>query len=180
MVISIITLSLYTCTSVLPESSHYLNNMLTYAQERLQNMPGIVLRDIAADYENYIIGPNPLFRLLFGGATKLHIPLFPYESDHIATACLSQFESPPASSIYWDFAFVVRPNANLRAPILHGDAGGVGGMTPSFSMDFYNVNDAHVDVDEFLVDQIDKIQQARALVKPYQRTGRMDPTFRSL
>ena len=54
---------------------------------------------------------------------------------------------------------------------MHGDAGGVGGMTPSFSMDFYNVNRDHVDVEEFFGDQIDKINQALALVEPYQRTG---------
>jgi hypothetical protein len=145
--------------------------MLQYAQERLDQVPGISLRDIASDYENHILGPNPLFFLIFGGATKLHLPVFPYESDRIVTACLSQFEAPPDSSLFWDFAFVARPNANLRAPIMHGDAGGVGGMTPSFSMDFYNVNPDHVSVDDFFGDQLDKINQALALVEPYQRTG---------
>ena len=171
MMILICVISLSTCTSVEPEATLYLDEMLKYAQARLDQVPGNSLRDIAADFDNYILGPNPLFVLIFGGATELHIPLFPYESGRIATACLSQFESPPDSSLFWDLAFVVRPNANLRAPIMHGDAGGVGGMTPSFSMDFYNVNQDHVDVDEFFGDQIDKIKEALALVQPYQRTG---------
>ena len=171
MMILVCIISLSTCTSVEPEATLYLDEMLQYAQARLDQVPGNSLRDIAADFDNYILGPNPLFVLIFGGATELHIPLFPYESDRIATACLSQFESPPDSSLFWDLAFVVRPTANLRAPILHGDAGGVGGMTPSFSMDFYNVNQDHVDVDKFFGEQIDKIKEALALVQPYQRTG---------
>ena len=171
IMIFVFTIGLSTCTSVSPEETLYLNEMLQYAQERLAEVPGISLRDIAADFENHILGPNPLFLLLFAGANELHLPVFPYKSDRISTACMSQFESPPDSSIFWDFAFVVRPNANLRAPIMHGDAGGVGGATPAFSMDFYNVNPDHVDVEEFFGDQIDKINEALALVQPYQRTG---------
>lgn len=170
MMIFVFATGLSTCTSVSPEETLYLNEMLEYAQERLEQA-GCSLRDIATDYENHILGPNPLFLLLFAGAKELHLPVFPYESDRISTACMSQFESPPDSSIFWDFAFVVRPNANLRAPIMHGDAGGVGGATPSFSMDFYSVNPEHVDVDDFFGDQLDKIQEALALVEPYQRTG---------
>lgn len=162
---------LATCTSLTPDVTLYLDLMRQYAQQRLVQMPGIALRDIAADYQDYVLGPNPLFLLLFGGARELEIPLFPYESDHIANTCLSQFESPPDSSIFWDFACVVRPNANLRAPILHGDAGGVGGMTPSFSMDFYNVTGDQVDIDTFLGDQLPKINEALALVASYQRQG---------
>ena len=164
-------ITLTTCTSLTPEETLYLDEMLEYAQQRIDQVSGSALRDIATDYENHILGPNPLFLLLFSGANQLHLPVFPYESDRITTACMSQFESPPGSSIFWDFAFVVRPNANLRGPIMHGDAGGVGGATPSFSMDFYNVNPDHVSVDDFFGDQLDKINQALTLVEPYQRTG---------
>ena len=171
MMVFLCTITLTTCTSLSPEETLYLNEMREYAQQRLGQVEGITERDNYTDYENHILGPNPLFLLLFAGANELHLPVFPYESDRISTACMSQFESPPDSSIFWDFAFVVRPNANLRAPIMHGDAGGVGGATPSFSMDFYNVNPDHVSVDDFFGDQLDKITQALALVQPYQRTG---------
>lgn len=163
--------TLTTCTSLSPEDTLYLNEMLEYSQQRIEQVAGSGLRDIAPDYADHILGPNPLFLLLFAGANELHLPVYPYESDRISTACMSQFESPPGSSIFWDFAFVVRPNANLRAPIMHGDAGGVGGATPSFSMDFYNVNPDHVSVDDFFGDQLEKITQALARVEPYQRKG---------
>ena len=171
MMVFLCAITLATCTSLTPEETLYLNEMLQYAQQGIEQVTGSSLRDIATDYVNHILGPNPLFLLLFAGAQELHLPVFPYESARISTACMSQFESPPGSSIFWDFAFVVRPNANLRAPIMHGDAGGVGGMTPSFSMDFYNVNPDHVDVAEFFGDQLDKINQALDIVEPYQRTG---------
>ena len=169
MMVFFCAITLTTCTSITPEETLYLNEMLEYAEQKLEQVSGISLREISTDYENHILGPNPLFRLLFAGANELHLPVFPYESDRISTACMSQFESPPDSSIFWDFAFVVRPNANLRAPIMHGDAGGVGGATPSFSMDFYNANQDHVSVEDFFADQLDKINQALALVDPYQR-----------
>ncbi len=107
MMVFFCLISLSTCASVEPEATLYLNEMLEYAQERLEQVPGCSLRDIAADFEDHILGPNPLFLLLFAGANELHLPVFPYESDRISTACMSQFESPPDSSIFWDFAFVV-------------------------------------------------------------------------
>lgn len=162
---------LATCTSLTPESTRYLDLMRQYAQQRLEQMDGSALRDIVADFDDYILGPNPLFRLLFGGAREMKIPLYPYESEHIATASLSQFEAPPESALFWDFAFVVRPTADLRPPILHGDAGAVGGMTPSFSMDFYNVNPPDVAVDTFFGDQLVTIRDALALVRPLPAAG---------
>src|SRR5210317_461573 len=90
MMILICVISLSACTSVEREATLYLDEMLQYAQERLDQVPGSSLRDIAADYENHILGPNPLFVLIFGGATILHLPVFPYDSDRITTACLSQ------------------------------------------------------------------------------------------
>ena len=68
---------LATCTSLTPDATLYLDLMRQYAQERLDQMPGIALRDIAADYQDYILGPNPFFLLLFGGARELEIPLSP-------------------------------------------------------------------------------------------------------
>jgi hypothetical protein len=167
MMVFFCTITLSTCTSLTPEETAYLNDMLEYAQQKLEQVPDLSPReDFAADH---ILGPNPLFLLLFGNK-ELHLPVFPYESNRIATACMSQFESPPESSIFWDFAFVVRPNANLRAPIMHGDAGGgIAGMTPFFSMDFYNVSGDNVNVAEFFGGQIDKINQALTIVEQYQR-----------
>ena len=44
-------------------------------------------------------------------------------------------------------------------------------MATSFSMDFYNVHRAEIDVDTFFGDQIEKLNQGLALVAQYQRTG---------
>ena len=128
-------------------------------------------RDIAQDFDNYILNLTLLPRLIFGNR-QLEVHLYPLESDHMATACISQFEVPPDSANFTDVAFVVRPNADLRAPFMHGDAlKGMAGMSTSFSMDFYDVNMDEIDVDTFFGDEVAKLEQGLALVEQYQRTG---------
>ncbi len=124
-----------------PEKDYDLyKNMQQYLLQKFQTMPGFQTRDIAADFDNYVLKLTLIPRLVFG-ESELEVHLYPGESDHMATACISQFEEPPDSGNFSDVAFVVRPNANIRAPYLHGDAlKGMAGMSTSFSMDFYNVN----------------------------------------
>jgi hypothetical protein len=119
----------------------------------------------------YIKRLRGLVRLVFG-SSKLQVYLQSYESDRIAVGSISQFEVPPESGNYTDCAFVVRPTAKIGAPIMHGDArAAMSGSDEEFSMDFYNVNMAEIDVDTFFGDQIDKLTQGLALVAQYQRTG---------
>ena len=72
-------------------------------------------RDIAQDFDNYVLNLTLMPRLVFGNR-QLEVHLYPRESDHMATGCISQFEDPPDSANFTDVAFVVRPNADMRAP----------------------------------------------------------------
>ena len=165
---------LASCTKT-PEKDYDLyKNMQQYLLQKLEAMPGAKTRDIAQDFDNYILKLTLLPRLIFG-SSQLEVHLYPLESDHMATACISQFEEPPDSGSFSDVAFVVRPNANIRAPYLHGDAlKGMAGMSTSFSMDFYNVNQSSIDVDEFFGDQIETLQKGLALVQKFQRIPQED------
>jgi hypothetical protein len=160
---------LFSCTKV-PEKDYDLyKNMQQYLLQKFQAMPGFAVRDIAADFDNYVLKLTLIPRLVFGNS-QLEVHLYPDESEHMATACISQFEEPPDSGNFSDVAFVVRPNAGLRAPFLHGDAlKGMAGMSTSFSMDFYNVNQDSIDVDVFFGDQIEKLNEGLALVEQFQR-----------
>ncbi len=169
--------ALLSCTRPPEEDYDLYKNMQQYLLEKFQEMPGFNERPIARDFDDYILRLTLIPRLVFG-SRQLEVHLYPNESDHMATACISQFEVPPNSDNFTDVAFVVRPNANIRAPFMHGDAlKGMAGMATSFSMDFYNVtNDAErnsdlIDVDVFFGDQIAKLNEGLALVEPYQRTG---------
>lgn len=168
---------LLSCTRPPEEDYDLYKNMQHYLLEKFQEMPGFNERAIARDFDDYILKLTLIPRLVFG-SRQLEVHLYPNESDHMATACISQFEVPPNSDNFTDVAFVVRPNANLRAPFMHGDAlKGMAGMATSFSMDFYNVtNDAEgnselISVDAFFGDQIAKLNDGLALVELYQRTG---------
>jgi hypothetical protein len=166
---------LVSCTKV-PEKDYGLyKNMQEYLLQKFQVMPGFQLRDIAADFEDYELKLTLIPRLVFG-ESELEVHLYPGESDHMATACISQFEEPPDSGNFSDVAFVVRPNADIRAPFLHGDAlKGMAGMSTSFSMDFYNVNKDEIDVDQFFgEDGIELLQQGLALVQKFQRIPQED------
>jgi hypothetical protein len=146
-------------------------NMQEYLLQKFQEMPGYSERAIAQDFDDYVLKLTLLPRLVFGNR-KLEVHLYPEESSQMAAASISQFEVPPDSGNFTDVAFVVRPNANLGAPFMHGDAlKGMAGMSTSFSMDFYNVNKDEIDVDTFFGDQLDKLNQGLALVEQYQRIG---------
>ena len=151
-------------------------NIADYALQKIADAGGEVRADITnqfndVDGSDYILRLKGLIRLVFG-APRLEVHLSSYTGQRIAVASVSQFEVPPNSAIFTDAAFTVRPDADVRAPILHGDAvKGMGGMVSSFSIDFYNVNPTDVRIGKFFGDQIDKIEQALALVEPYQRQG---------
>jgi len=162
---------LFSCTKAPEEDYDLYKNMQEYLLQKFQAMPGAEMRDIAQDFDDYVLKLTLLPRLVFGNR-QLEVHLYPLESDHMATGCISQFEVPPDSANFTDVAFVVRPNADLRAPFMHGDAlKGMSGMSTSFSMDFYDVNMDEIDVDTFFGDQLAKLEQGLALVEQYQRTG---------
>lgn len=155
-----------------PPDYDLYENMRSYAEQKLTDA-GALPRDDFPDLfsSEYIIELTGLFRLVFG-APQLEVHLASYESDSLAHGSLSQFEVPPDSENYTDFAFSYRPAADIRAPLLHGDAlKAMGGSDGSFSMDFYNLNSAEIDLETFFGDEIEKINQALDLVEPYQRQG---------
>ena len=162
---------LASCTKT-PEKDYDLyKNMQQYILAKFEAMPGYNTRDMQKDFDKYVLTLTFLPRLIFG-TSQLQVHLYLGESDHMAAASISQFEEPPASGSFSDVAFVVRPNADIRAPFLHGDAlKGMAGMSTSFSMDFYDVNMDEINVDTFFGDQIEKLNQGLALVEQYQRTG---------
>lgn len=149
-------------------------NMKGYAQQKFEAAGAVQRADMPAKFApgvRYIADLKGLIALVFG-SRQLEVHLVSYESPAIAVASISQFEVPPNSANYTDCAFVVRPAANIRAPYLHGDAlKGMAGMHTKFSMDFYNIDNASIDVDVFFGDQIEKLEQGLALVEQYQITG---------
>lgn len=155
-----------------PEDYDLYKNMKAYAEEKFLASGAAARTDMPAEFtKDYIAKLTGLVRLVFG-EKELQVHLTSYDSSAMAVASISQFEAPPASGNFTDCAFVVRPAANLRAPFLHGDAlKGMAGMSTSFSMDFYNVDNASIDVDTFFGDQIAKLEEGLALVEKYQRTG---------
>jgi hypothetical protein len=174
IVVSIVVcFSFLSCIKPPPAPDYDLyENMRIYMQQKFEEMAGFAVRDdIAAYYDNYVLTLRGLPRLVFG-SRKLQIHLSSGDSDYMAVASISQFEVPPGSGNFTDVAFAVRPNANLRAPFMHGDAlKGMAGMDTSFSMDFWNVNQDAIDWETFFGDQVALLDQGHALVEPYQRTG---------
>ena len=172
IIVSLLCIPLLVSCIKKPEEDYDMyKNMQQYLLQKFQEMPGYNERAIARDFDDYVLKLTLIPRLVFGNR-QLEVHLYPEESDHMATAGISQFEVPPDSENFTDVAFVVRPNADIRAPFMHGDAlKGMAGMSTSFSMDFYNVNKDEIDVDTFFGDQLDKLNQGLALVEQYQRTG---------
>ena len=145
------------------------SEMWNFAQTNLV-AHGMIKREISDYFENYSLRLPFLFRLVLG-CSKIGIRLISFESKSVAIASLTQIEKPEGSSYSCDLAFFIRPSADLRAPIFHGDAldpmVGVKGM---FEMDLYNLNQADVDIDDFLGDNISKIKEALEIVESYQKT----------
>lgn len=144
------------CGPSMPEySDQTLARMRQYALDQFQALPDATLRSVSSAFDDYVV------RL---GVSHIEVHLDAYESRDLVNACVSQFEVPPDSQQYMDFTFGIRPNADLRAPIMHGDA-----LSTSFSMDIYNVNPDGVDVAAFLGERIDSIEEGLALAAQYQR-----------
>jgi hypothetical protein len=146
----------------------YMKDKLVAAEATVRtDMPDKFAPDV--DYIKRLTG---LIRLVFG-SSRLQVYLQSYESDKIAVGSISQFEAPPDSGNYTDCAFVVRPAANLGAPVMHGDArAAMAGSDEEFAMDFYNYDNESIDVDLFFgEEQLAKINQAMALVAQYQIPG---------
>lgn len=158
------------CKPPAPDYDLY-ENMGAYMQAKLTDAGAGARADMPAPFApgaTYIKRLNPLLRLVFG-SPRLQVYLQSYESDRIAVGSISQFEAPPASGSYTDCAFVVRPAAKMGAPIMHGDArAAMAGTDEEFSMDFYNYDDASIDVDAFFGPELAKIDEAMALVEQYQ------------
>ena len=167
------SLLLFACGQPADDFGLY-KNMKEYAQQKYEESGATQRADMPQKFapgEEYIANLKGLIALVFG-SRQLEVHLLSYESPSIAVASISQFEVPPDSENFTDCAFVVRPAADIRAPYLHGDAlKGMAGMSTSFSMDFYNVDNASIDVDTFFGDQIAKLEEGLALVEQYQRTG---------
>jgi hypothetical protein len=155
------------CRAEKPDYDLY-DRMGDYARDSFTDS-GAELRDISSQFDDYTVQLTGMFRLAFG-ASQLELHASSYNGTKIAVASTSQFEVPPDSGSYSDVAFVVRPAANIRAPFVHGDAlKEMAGMSGSFSMDFYNVNPDHIDLETFFDNETATLEQALALVEQYQR-----------
>ncbi len=76
-----------------PEKDYDLyKNMQEYLLAKFQAMPGFETRDdIVNDFDDYVLKLTLIPRLVFGNS-QLEVHLYPEESDHMATGCISQFE----------------------------------------------------------------------------------------
>jgi len=124
--------------------------------EKYQNISGSVLRSVSDEFADYSV--------LFFDLRMMRIHLHVYESPYIVNMCLSQFELPADSEQYMDAAMSLRANADMRAPLVHADM-----RSTSCVIELYNVNKDNIDLDTFLGEQIDKIQEGLSLVQQYQR-----------
>jgi len=147
---------IFSCGTPAPDSGDLtMAQVGQFIQTTYLGIEGVSLRSVSDQFTDY---------LLPFGLEELRVHLFAYESPNIVNMCLSQFELPADTDNYMDTAGVIRPNADMRAPILHFDI-----LPTSFSMDIYNYNQDHVDVDTFLGDQLDDILAALDIAEPYQR-----------
>lgn len=163
-------------STVVPEYetyvSQFLNDMREYLDQKFEDQTGSQLRAISADFNENIYDLQGLTVLAFG-EKQLQLLLSAYESPKMANAAISSFEVPPNSDSFSDCAFVIRPNANLRAPIMHGDGlKYMGGMGGKLSMDFYMVNPSidNETIDAFFGEEKDTLENALALVKEWRVT----------
>ena len=131
---------------------------------------GAQKRDISDDFQDYKIKLSMPFRLVFG-SSKLQVHLTSYQSDAIQAASFSQMEVPPGSSFFTDLAFEIRPAADIRAPLLHGEIlRPMPGMKGMFSLDLYCVNTRDTDVEQFVQQQCPEYLRALEIAAPFQKT----------
>lgn len=153
--------------------STFLNDMREYLDESFDNQTGSQTRAVA-DLFNEKVYPLKGITVLAFGESELQLLLSSYESDVMVNAAISSFEVPPESDIYSDCAFVIRPNANLRAPMMHGDGlKYMAGMGGKLSMDFYSVNPAidNDTIDDFFGAETVNLKTALALVQDWVPVG---------
>ncbi len=174
-----IPLALLACLLVLPSCKKntppdykIYQNMGNYMKAKLEAAGATVRKDMPDKFApdvDYIKRLGPLLKLVFG-SSKLQVYLQSYESDSIAVGSISQFEAPPRSDNYTDCAFLVRSVASIGAPVMHGDKRApMSGSSDGFAMDFYNYDNASIDVDTFFGSAgIAKLTEAMALVEKYQ------------
>jgi hypothetical protein len=143
--------------------------MRRFAEDAMKKV-GAELRPISKKFDNYAVD-LPFYMRPFFLDNPIEIHLVTYKSDRLSVASFTQMEVPPNQGYFLDLAYELRPAANLRAPIFHGDVikpmTGVDGM---FAVDFYNTNPQDVDVDAFLGDQLEEVKRALDLVARYQKT----------
>lgn len=159
------------CAPNLPDYNLY-ENMRQYAEQKFQEC-GALMRDDLPDIfkSEYILNLFGLIRLVFR-SPQLEVHLSSYESSDMAVGSYSMFEVPPNSSTFTDFALSIRPSAHMRAPLIHTDAvKAMGGMPGSFEIYLLNVNKDSINIEEFLGDQVGKMDEALELVASYQRQG---------
>ncbi len=150
--------------------SDMLDNIRQYAQTKFEALENSSPRqDVINEFNETVYDLVPLLWMAFGN-TRLQLNFLADESSRVATASISQFEVPPDSDSFSDCAFVIRPSADMNAPIMHGDAlKYMAGMTGSFSMDFYNINKEDIDLEVFFGEELENINTALAMVEKYQR-----------
>jgi len=127
-------------------------------------------RPITADFKGFFLKLSFPYSKLFG-TDRLGIPFASYESERITAASISQFEVPAGSGYCRDFTFNIRPRFAYAAPVFHIDfmkpSPGLPGLC---SMDFFNVDPEHINLEAFFGSDLADIQRAMALVEQYQRT----------
>jgi hypothetical protein len=147
------------------------NEMWNFAQTSFIDH-GMIKREISNYFKNYSLRLPFLFRFVLG-CSKIGVQLSSFESKHIALASISKMEKPEGSSYFCDFAFFLRPSADLRAPILDCDAVdpmmGVKGM---LEMNLYYCNLADFNIDDFFGESISKIKESLEIIEPYQKTAK--------
>ena len=167
----VLLISLFLATGCVKKIDDYgeIPEMRAFLENTLE-ANGAQLRPVAERFEDYKLKLSLPFWIMFG-SKDLEIHMRTYQSPQLAVASFTQMELPPDSGFFLDLAFQFRPAGHLIAPLLHGDVikpmPGIKGM---FAIDFYNLNPEDLNVEQFLGDQIEKVVQALAMVKPYQKT----------
>lgn len=125
-------------------------------------------RDINTHFENYKMNLGFPVNIIMD-TPELGLFLKAYEGPRIRNLVVSQFEFSPGS--FMDFTFLIRPHNHYKAPFFFGDIlGPLAGVKGSLFMDFYTTDKKEIDIRAFFGDQLDKIEKALNLVKPYQKT----------
>ncbi len=171
ILILIIAVVIFVMTFKPPTYSDYdvFTGLRTFVPEVLQES-GAAEREISKEFETFVLDLSFPFNKLFGNS-KVGVPLRAFGSDKIATATISQFESPPMSGYFRDFTLNIRPDYNLQAPAFHMDFMKPSPGTPGLcSIDFFNVDKDNIALEKFFGSDFEIIKNAFESVSKYQRT----------